>query len=309
MTRGYRLLVLGEEGAPVRELYVSRTSLWATAIAALIGCAVMAAAGYALASYWHPPTSSKAVARPVLHQGLAARPSLRTTQWEPGPEPPKGPCGQNMVLVEGEYCPEVFHRCQKQVDPEGSALRGQRCAEYKQPTVCLSPRTQHLRFCIDRDEFVAEGEQLPQTRTTFAEAQRMCQKAGKRLCSNAEWTFACEGEKMTPYPYGFVRDSKACNADRNNLVTPDGELNDLRVAPGTFPRCQSSFGVRDLTGNVEEYVVSGSKGQPARRGGYWQPGPNYCRYSPPHSDPSYQGLEVGFRCCGDAAEEQTPTAR
>ena len=147
-----------------------------------------------------------------------------------------------------------------------------------------------------------------QTRTTFADARTACQSAGKRLCSDVEWTFACEGEAISPYPYGFVRDSTACNADRDNLVTPEGDLKDLRAAPGTFPRCKSSFGVRDLTGNVEEYVVSGTTGKPARRGGYWQPGANHCRYSPPHPDASYQGLEVGFRCCEDVADGQAGKA-
>jgi sulfatase modifying factor 1 len=211
------------------------------------------------------------------------------------PETPKaGPCGPNMILVEGDYCPAIHQRCLRHTDPDGSALHGQRCAEYKHPVTCLSPQRQRLRYCIDRDEYVAKGETLPQSQQTFADAQKTCESAGKRLCSSVEWTFACEGEKMNPYPYGFVRDSAACNADRDGLVSPKGELNDLRAAPGTFSRCQSAFGVRDLTGNLEEFAIDSGTG------GYWQPGPNHCRLSVPHSEEAYRSIEVGSRCCADA---------
>jgi sulfatase modifying factor 1 len=105
---------------------------------------------------------------------------------------------------------------------------------------------------------------------------------------------------MNPYPYGFVRDSAACNADRDGLVSPQGELNDLRAVPGAFSRCQSAFGVRDLAGNLEEYAMESSTGQPVRKGGYWQPGANNCRLVHPHAEPSYHSIEVGFRCCSDA---------
>ena len=107
---------------------------------------------------------------------------------------------------------------------------------------------------------------------------------------------------MRPYPYGFVRSSSTCNADQHDLVGPDGELRDRRVEPGSFPRCRSTFGVRDLTGNVEEYVVADrSPDRPVRKGGYWQPGPNHCRASQPQPDPEYRSVELGFRCCADAA--------
>lgn len=188
------------------------------------------------------------------------------------------------------------------MDPEGSALRGLRCAEYEEPARCLSPQRKPLRFCIDRDEFVAGHEKLPTNLTTFDEARQACARVGKRLCSESEWVFACEGEQMRPYSYGFRRDSSACNADRRGLVSSDGELLDLRVAPGFSPRCVSAAGVRDLTGNLEEYVtVDGSSPErAARKGAYWQPGANHCRASQPLRDPSYRGVELGFRCCAEA---------
>jgi formylglycine-generating enzyme required for sulfatase activity len=207
-----------------------------------------------------------------------------------------------MALVEGGYCPRPFHRCQRWTDPEGSALHGVRCAQYEEPARCLSPQRKHVRYCIDRDEFLAPGEELPQSLRTAAEARAACTQANKRLCTESEWTFACEGEAIRPYPYGFRRDSAACNADLGNLVTSAGELSDLRAKPGSFPRCVSPAGVRDLSGNLEEYVSSdGSPEVFVRKGAYWQPGANHCRASQPHPDRAYRGVEVGFRCCSDVA--------
>ncbi len=299
MTRGYRLLVLDEEGAQVRELYVSRAALWGGVGGALLLFAVMPGVGYALLSCPRPPTPAASLDRPLLHQGLAQVANLMAAQTLQSPEPPQGPCGPNMVLIDGNSCPAVFHRCERQTDPEGNALHGHRCAEYKRPATCLLPQRQHLRYCIDRDEHVVGGEKLPQSLQTFADAVKTCESSGRRLCSNVEWTFACEGEMMNPYPYGFVRDSSACNADRSGLVTKEGNLVDLRAAPGTFSRCKSAFGVRDLAGNLEEYALESSTGQPVRKGGYWQPGANHCRLTRPHSEPEYRGIEVGFRCCAD----------
>jgi formylglycine-generating enzyme required for sulfatase activity len=209
-----------------------------------------------------------------------------------------------MILVEGEYCPEVHHRCVSYADPEGSALHGQRCARFKEPPLCLSPERERMRYCIDSVEFVAPDQALPQNSVTFAEASEACASLGKRLCTESEWTFACEGETLRAYPYGFARDSSACNADRKELVTPDGQLRDLRSKPGQYPRCTSVFGVLDLTGNLEEYVVAdGTTAKPLRKGAYWQPAANHCRASQPHPDAAHSGVEVGFRCCAEASED------
>src|SRR5258706_447549 len=83
-------------------------------------------------------------------------------------------------------------------------------------------------------------------------ANLVCQAAGKRVCLESEWNFACEGEEMRPYPYGFRRDPAACNADRTDILNDYGQLKDLRAPGNAYPRCVSPFGVRNLAGNLEE---------------------------------------------------------
>jgi len=212
---------------------------------------------------------------------------------------PALPCSAEMLLIEGNYCPQVRQSCVKHVDPDGSVLRSLRCAEYAAPSVCTSAERSPLRYCIDREEHAPGPQAKASNNQTLASAQASCEAQGKRLCSEAEWTFACEGEAMQPYPYGFVRDGARCNTDQTDLVTQAGALRDLRAAPDAFPECVSPFGVHNLSGNVEEYVLA-SDGSALRKGAYWQPGAAQCRARQSHTDATYSGVETGFRCCARA---------
>ncbi len=208
-------------------------------------------------------------------------------------------CGEGMALVEGEYCPEVRQRCLRYMDPPGR-YENFRCAEYAQPAKCLKPK-KRMRFCIDKYEFVESGQNLPANFRSFNHAAKSCSAIGKRVCLESEYNFACEGEEMRPYPYGFKRDATACNADHYDVVGKDGRLRDMRAPPGAYPRCESPFGVFDLAGNLEEFVaIDGSNPvRPAMKGAYWQPSRNHCRAAQTAHDRYYNGTETGFRCCSD----------
>jgi formylglycine-generating enzyme len=216
-------------------------------------------------------------------------------------EAPSG-CGPNMVLVEGNYCPKIQLNCKRYLDPKGRYEQF-RCAEYG-PSECLSQERTHLRFCIDRTEFTEPGETLPANHRSFTHGEKACAAQGKRMCRESEWNFACEGEELRPYPYGFSRDTSACNADRPDVVSPQGKLRDLRAPGGSFARCKSPFGVMDMAGNLEEFVAMDVQGpaQPAMKGAYWQPSRNYCRAAQTAHDRYYNGTETGFRCCSDAVD-------
>lgn len=294
MSAKYRVIILDEHGT-LREKSVSLAALRTCILVGLFVGVVIVGAAFALGR-WHrgkPPMV-------VTERAVFAKPSVAETILAArDPRAPDSVCSTGMILIEGSYCPDLLSSCKTQMDPVGNALHGHRCAEYKQPAHCQSLQKKRLRYCIDRDEHVASEGGLPHNRVTFDEARQICQTAGKRLCSDTEWTFACEGEAGYPYPYGWRRDSSACNADREGLVDSRGELTDRRTVAGAYPKCVSPFGVRDLTGNLEEYVMEADSGRPVRKGGYWQPGPNHCRHRLPHQELGYRGVEVGFRCCAD----------
>ena len=304
MTPDYRLILVNERDASVREFRFSFKLLVRVVLGATVAALSLVGLAVGLVLYLSLPRAvSKGSSHPILalREGLGGYAAARLGSVAFEPVKIQQPCGVGMILVEGEFCPSIHQQCLRAVDPEGSSLYGQRCAEYAAPVRCLSPQREKLRYCIDQDEFVGENQVLPHTSVTVALAQRECKAAGKRLCTDREWTFACEGEGIDPYPYGSVREPRRCNTDRANLVSAEGELLDHRAAPGSFAGCLSSFGVRDLAGNAEEFVVSDSDpSRVLRKGAYWQPGANTCRSSQEHPDVGYRGIELGFRCCSEA---------
>jgi len=225
----------------------------------------------------------------------------------PTPAAPAAPaaddCPQGMVLVEGEYCPRVEQRCLRWMDPPGK-YHEYRCAEYARPARCLAPR-QHRRFCIDRNERTETDGDLPLNGQSWNDARRVCEAAGARVCLDSEWTFACEGEELRPYPYGWSREADKCNADHFDLLLVDaaghkGRLRDERSPAGAHPECASAFGLLDMAGNVAEWVsVDGHPGGSVvvQKGNWWQPGKHACRDEQAGHDRFYRGTETGFRCC------------
>lgn len=254
-----------------------------------------------------PPTPGTVAQAAALEETAPARPaatetmvalSRSPTRRLAKPEPAS--CAEGMVLVEGKYCPDVRLNCKKYLDPKGP-YEYFRCAEYSAST-CLSKERRLLRFCIDKHEFTEPGETLPANHRSWRDGDRSCKGLGKRLCLESEYNFACEGEAMQPYPYGFTRDATACNADRDDVVNPQGKLRDLRAPSGSYERCNSPFGVSDLAGNLEEFVTidRSTPARPAMKGSYWQPGRNFCRAAQTAHDMYYNGTETGFRCCSSA---------
>lgn len=216
---------------------------------------------------------------------------------------PPPPCPAEMVLVEGMYCPDVRHRCLRYLDDgvPGAFLSHHRCAEFDRTPQCLAAR-EHRRFCIDRDEYVPPGGELPLVEQSWTMAKDLCESLGKRLCFESEWQFACQGEELRPYPYGFDRNAKLCNHDQTDLEHR-GKLRDKRVRPAERPGCVSPFGVRNLVGNVDEWAVRDGMQQPWRsalRGGWWLAGRNNCVAATTGHDEYYFGAQTGVRCCSNA---------
>jgi formylglycine-generating enzyme len=137
----------------------------------------------------------------------------------------------------------------------------------------------------------------------------LCVSLGKRLCTETEWNFACEGEEMRPYPYGFTRAPK-CNQDRDDLyeVNPHRQiLADRRERADARPECVSPFGVYNMAGNMDESVLREGKEhvdpfRNALKGGWWMAARNRCRPATTAHDDYYKDIQVGVRCCSGASE-------
>ena len=68
---------------------------------------------------------------------------------------------------------------------------------------------------------------------------------------------------------------------------------------GARAGCTSSYGVFDMTGNVDEWVVNES-GHPFKsglKGGYWGPVRDRCRPMTTAHGEEFSYYQVGFRCC------------
>jgi len=229
--------------------------------------------------------------------------------------PESGDCPEGMLLVEGDYCQVVGHVCLKRID--GPV---ERCEKYAEPPICEG-QIQKKRFCIDRFEYPNLEGVRPAVMVNWVEAKAACEAEGKRLCTGSEWTLACEGAERMPYPYGYTRDSTACNIDRPHPdVDEQALLNprdvsaevarlDQRVASGQMARCKSPYGVQDMTGNVDEWVLNEKHFGPAPsdgterpfvsglKGGYWGPVRNRCRATTTFHNEWFRFYQIGFRCC------------
>src|ERR1700678_2211279 len=220
-------------------------------------------------------------------------------------------CPEDMVEVQGDFCPLVIQNC-IDIDESVHNVNGYvRCLKFA-PTKCLSKEKVPMHFCIDRYGFPNKKDVKPDIMVSWYDGKKSCEDDGKRLCVDHEWALACEGSEILPYPYGYIRDDKACNIDHNQRpwfhaessnMTPDiVDRLDQRVPSGSMPECVSPYGVYDMTGNVDEFTIN-SSGHPfvsALMGGHWVKGArNRCRPETLIHGPTTVYYEIGFRCCMD----------
>ena len=229
-------------------------------------------------------------------------------------------CPEDMVLVDGDYCTELEVRCLKKWHAPQNNLWV--CEKVAEPTRCVG-ETVPKRYCIDRYEFPNRKGVRPMVMQNFYQAQVHCAKRGKRVCTESEWTMACEGPERTPFPYGYVRDATKCHGDQP-WGHPDGpklrrrdpaELERLwqGVPSGSQPECVSGYGVYDMPANADELAASESYGRGPKAdfdnvttGGPWYLGVrNMCRPKIYTHDESFAYYYLSWRCCKEADGKPT----
>ena len=240
-------------------------------------------------------------------------------------DPPKpSACPDDMKLVDGEYCSEVEHKCLKSwYDKSNKKVI---CEEFAPTAKCVGTKTKK-RYCIDTYEWPNKKGERPEVMNRFHQAEVKCAAVGKRLCTESEWTFACEGPSMTPFPYGYVRDAKKCNGDhmydgpdmKKVAARDPGELARLwkGVRSGSQPDCISAFGVADMPANTDEIASTENpkaKYDSATTGGPWYKGVrNQCRPKIYTHNEDFYYYYLSFRCCAEAdgkpTDPRTPKQR
>ena len=225
-----------------------------------------------------------------------------------------GVCGKNRIEVEGDFCTNALETCLTWVkNPVGNKV----CSEFKAPTVCTG-RKVHMHYCIDEYEYPDVPGERPKSWMSWYDAENACTARGERLCEDNEWTFACEGPDMQPYPYGdgYHRDSTACNFDN---PMPAGfsvfaskrpgdaasqVLDNMLVPAGSMERCVSPFGMHDAVGNIDEWMAHTYVSQSGRKYAHLKSGHvfgvrNACRPVTDGHGPTFSWYETGTRCCLD----------
>jgi hypothetical protein len=284
------------------------------ALCAVLGLALFGASGSGTASgvaQAGEPSAAAAqtkAAPQAKTEQVHASTAVKSTSTPAPVEAVGGECPSGMVEIEGDYCAHVEETCLRWLDPDEKM----RCAEFAPGTRCEG-KTTHKKYCIDAYEYPNQPGAKPVVMKTWYEARDACSAQGKRLCGDSEWTLACEGQERTPYPYGYARNADACNIDKPHPDVDTKALEDPRTRQAEVDRlwqgepsgareaCVSAYGVHDMTGNVDEWVVNESE-HPYRsglKGGYWGPVRDRCRPMTTAHNEDFSFYQIGFRCCSD----------
>ena len=178
-------------------------------------------------------------------------------------------------------------------------------------------------FCIDRYEAPNRRGAHPLVMQSANDANEWCADHHKRLCTEDEWIAACQGDEHRTYPYGNEHVDGRCNDDRTwekvdeallaKWPSPEAKAHAKELyqatPSGAKRQCKSEAGARDMTGNVEEWVVRTREHANSFPyiliGCYWSGcyGGNKptCHSTNNAHGPEFRFYETGFRCCRDAA--------
>lgn len=155
-------------------------------------------------------------------------------------------------------------------------------------------------FYIDVFPHPNEAGAIPTTGLTYAQAEALCERSGKRLCTELEWERACKGPANTMYEYGDEYREAACGTGTERALTPNG----------VHAQCVSGFGAFDMHGGVANWTSSEWRRDPSAsglrtvRGGNGREGKLVARCANGRGVRETSApKDVGVRCCAGEKNE------
>lgn len=183
----------------------------------------------------------------------------------------------------------------------------------KDPTVIQTPtepsvflvrasKVCSLAFVEDRVQPGPEKANQPVTCVSWMAARDYCRAQGKRLPLAMEWEFAAKGVEGRAFPWG------PAEPQRDGVAFDRGDSIGKHPADvGTSAQDVTPQGVRDLGGNVAEWVTDDERGDDKTamiRGGSWH-SDKACRLlgsDCKRIDAESLSIDVGFRCASSVAK-------
>lgn len=147
---------------------------------------------------------------------------------------------------------------------------------------------------IDRYEHPNRAGAQPTTEVDWEDAVKLCEQAGKHLCSEAEWERACRGAAGLAWPWGATFEKQRCAVKAPKTKRA--------AASGAHPKCAGPEGVFDLVGNVAEWtstpIKEGAPQRVTRGGSFAQGDAKLACDARDYFLPGQGGAKhLGFRCC------------
>jgi formylglycine-generating enzyme required for sulfatase activity len=192
------------------------------------------------------------------------------------------------VVGELESVPDLGFRCCR-----GAGVAPSAPPIWDKPASCPEGTVRANTVCIDVFEHPNTVGRPPTGGVDWDGARAMCRARGKRVCTDAEWTAACEGPAGRRWPTGDVFPAADCHVNGGGAQGAEVEPREADAAS----KCRTPEGAIDMAGNVWEWAQA-ADGTGVIRGGGWDlsAGLAQCRVR----TPAPEGLsvrEVGVRCC------------
>jgi len=245
------------------------------------------------------------------------------------PGAPSARCPPEMVDVRGRFCIDRYEdvlvdaKLGRRLSPYYHPTRAQTATSFKdwnsqaQPGKMSVPAPPDFQLSEDFEPRAeSRAGATPNGYMSATLAALACKNAGKRLCTEQEWIFACRGEAQRKFPYGDHYEEGRCNVFREahpgqilhgdmsighldprlNLV--EGSAGPLLRKTGATESCKSSWGsdaIYDMVGNLDEWVDAPVG---AFLGGFYARSTREGCDSKVSSHPrQYFDYSLGVRCC------------